>query len=134
MVQSSTIAPAASSLPLVPPPRPRTRLFGRDREHALAEEFLRRADVGLLSLTGAGGSGKTRLALAVAARQATYFADGIAWVPLAAVATDDQVMPAIARAVGVLFRRLAISRAAARVAKCRGALGGSRQPWFGEVM
>jgi predicted ATPase/DNA-binding CsgD family transcriptional regulator len=76
-------------------------MFGRERELALAEDLLRRADVGLLTLTGAGGSGKTRLALAVAARQQGYFADGVAWVPLALVATADQVLPAVARAIGV---------------------------------
>src|SRR5262249_23095404 len=46
------------------------------------------------------GSGKTRLALAIAARQQGYFADGVAWVPLAMVATSDQVLPAVARALG----------------------------------
>jgi predicted ATPase/DNA-binding CsgD family transcriptional regulator len=75
-------------------------MLGRERELAAAEGLLRRADVGLLTLTGAGGSGKTRLALAIAARQQDYFADGVAWVPLALVATPDQVLSAVARAIG----------------------------------
>ena len=82
-------------------PRPRAPILGRERELAQAEGLLRRADVGLLTLTGAGGSGKTRLALAVAGRQQAYFADGVVWVPLALVSAPDQVLPAIARATGI---------------------------------
>src|ERR1044071_7182064 len=84
-----------------PLPRPRSALLGRERELAQAEDLLRRADVGLLTLTGAGGSGKTRLALAAAGRQQGYFAEGVVWVPLALVSTADQVLPAVARATGV---------------------------------
>jgi predicted ATPase/DNA-binding CsgD family transcriptional regulator len=76
-------------------------MLGRERELALGEELLRRADVGLLTLTGAGGSGKTRLALAIAARLQGYFAHGVAWVPLAPLGDADQVVPAVARAIGV---------------------------------
>ncbi|HYW86286.1 MAG TPA: NB-ARC domain-containing protein, partial [Chloroflexota bacterium] len=82
-------------------PRPRSALVGRARELAQGEELLRRADVGLMTLTGAGGSGKTRLGLAIAARQQEYFADGVVWVPLALVSAADQVLPAIARASGI---------------------------------
>jgi predicted ATPase len=82
-------------------PRPRSALVGRARELAQGEELLRRADVGLVTLTGTGGSGKTRLGLAIAARQQEYFADGVVWVPLAFVSAADQVLPAIARASGI---------------------------------
>src|ERR671938_129462 len=101
MTLSAPDASAAISAPRVPLPHPRTPLLGRERELALAEDLLRRADVGLLTLTGAGGSGKTRLALALAARQQGYFPDGVAWVPLAPLATSDQVVPGIGRALGV---------------------------------
>src|SRR5215471_20636421 len=101
---ASTASPATTTgqAPgVVPPPRPRAPMLGRERELALAEDLLRRADVGLVTLTGAGGSGKTRLALAIAARQQGVFADGVAWVPLAQVTAADQVLPALAHAIGV---------------------------------
>jgi len=81
-------------------PRPPTPLVGRKRELAEAESLLGRADVRLVTMTGAGGSGKTRLALAVAAAMAESYEHGVWWVPLSTISTPGEVMPAVGRALG----------------------------------
>jgi predicted ATPase len=58
-------------------------------------------EVRLLTLTGVGGSGKTRVALAVAEELAGEYADGAHFVDLAPVAQPELVLGAVARAVGV---------------------------------
>lgn len=82
-------------------PAPPTALVGRAEELATVGALLRRADVRLVTLTGAGGSGKTRLALAAAAEQIETFADGVWFVDLAAIRDPAQVAPAVARALGL---------------------------------
>lgn len=82
-------------------PVPSTPLIGREREMADLAAILGRADVRLLTLTGPGGVGKTRLALAVAMSLAEQDATDVAAVFLAPLTDPDLVMPTIARALGV---------------------------------
>jgi predicted ATPase/DNA-binding CsgD family transcriptional regulator len=75
--------------------------LGREREVAAVAALLQQPSVRLVTLTGTGGVGKTRLALHVAAAVGDTFADGICFVPLASISHPGQVMPAIAKALGL---------------------------------
>ena len=82
-------------------PAPRTALIGRAREIAEVCRLLRRPEARLLVLTGAGGAGKTRLAIAVAEHLRADFDDAITFVSLAPISDPALVASAIAQAIGI---------------------------------
>lgn len=112
-----TIDPSRSSHPVSiqirQVPVPLTPLVGREHEMQTVCTLLLRPEVRLLTLTGTGGVGKTRLALQIAAVLQEDFADGVCFISLASIRNPDLVVPIIAHTLGlietgerVLFERL----------------------------
>lgn len=97
---AAATAPTAALRPAVVT-EPTTPLIGREHELAETSTILCNGSTRLLTLTGPGGVGKTRLALALAAAVTANFPDGVASVPLAALTDPDLVLPAIAQALGL---------------------------------
>lgn len=86
---------------LIDLPTPRTSLIGRETEVAEAVQFLSQPDVRLLTLTGAGGAGKTRLAIAVASTIAGKFTAGVQFVGLASITNAGLVATALAKSLNI---------------------------------
>ena len=95
--EAATGTPKRSS----PLPLPLTSLLGREREVTAACTLLMHPGVRLLTLTGTGGVGKTRLALAVANEVRGSFVDGVCFVSLAPIADAALVLPMIVQALDV---------------------------------
>jgi non-specific serine/threonine protein kinase len=102
----AALAAAEGKVERTPPrpsslPRPPTSLVGRRRELAELQSLLARPEVRLLTLTGAGGTGKTRLALALAEELAPSFGDGMVFCELASISDPTFVLPTVAQALGL---------------------------------
>ena len=85
-----------SNLPVAP-----TAFVGRDKELAAVKALLLRPDVRLVTVTGPGGIGKSRLAIEGARDLADHFAAAMYFVPLAAISDASQIILSIAQTVGV---------------------------------
>src|SRR5436309_10715271 len=94
-----TLGNRPTNLPVQP-----TALIGRERELEEVELLLRRDDVQIVTLTGPGGTGKTRLSLQAAAELIEQFANGVFFVALAPISDQALVVPTIAQTLGLRER------------------------------
>lgn len=103
-VFSPPFVPAAVNAPRASPrnlPIPLSTFVARDTEIDQATRLLESDTCRLVTLTGPGGIGKTRLALAVSQAAQSKFVDGVHFVDLAAIKEPDLVLPTIARSLGL---------------------------------
>ncbi len=82
-------------------PKPRTRLIGRDQDVDDLIRMFTDSGVRLVTLTGPGGTGKTRLSISVAAKLASSLPDGVYFVPLASATTSDAMWTTLGDLLGV---------------------------------
>ena len=92
---------AVDELSAVPLPLPLTSLLGREADLETLRQWLADASARLITLTGAGGVGKTRLALELARAVAAESDSRVVFVPLAAIRSPALVAPAIAEGLGL---------------------------------
>ena len=82
-------------------PAQRTGFVGRENEVAAAKELLLRQDVRVVTVTGPGGIGKTRLAVQVASGLVEHFPGGIHFIPLSSISDPGLISSAIVQAMGI---------------------------------
>ncbi len=92
-------SPSSSNLPVLPTP-----LIGRESELEEIRKLLQDPHCRMLTLTGPGGIGKTRLAIEAATQLEIDFADGVYFIPLAAVPTARLIIPMLAETIGFVFQ------------------------------
>jgi predicted ATPase len=100
VIVSGREAPAAS-LPTHNLPMQLTSFVAREAEVAAVQQLLHGDDVRLVTLTGPGGIGKTRLALAIATRALAKFQEGVFFVSLASINESALLLPTIAQTLGL---------------------------------
>lgn len=105
--EKSTAIPLATR----PLPRPLDSLIGRENDIEAIVALLESEQVRLVTLTGPGGVGKTRLCIAVASRLQSRFAEGAAFVDLAPVSDPELVAPVISSAMGLAVDPRMVPRA-----------------------
>jgi len=87
--------------PITNVPIPRNPLIGRERELAAARDLLLREEAALVTLTGPGGAGKSRLGIQIALDLRKFYIDGVYLVELESIRDPDLVIPTIAKTLGV---------------------------------
>jgi predicted ATPase/DNA-binding XRE family transcriptional regulator len=97
--QEGKVPTARVALPESALPIPATRLVGREQDLKEVAGFLGRPEVRLLTLTGVGGVGKTRLAIEAAREATELFPDGVAFVGLAPLSNAELIVPTVARSL-----------------------------------
>ncbi len=101
MLESEAVAEIGVSASRHNLPAQRTTFIGRESELAAIEPLLREHSIRLLTLTGPGGTGKTRLAISAAENSLPNFPGGVYFVDLTALGEPQMVVPAIAKTLGV---------------------------------